>query len=97
MRRASILTTQDYQGVTLTLKKDSLLVWKNTPQLGEVKEEVAVNYNGGNLEIGFNPGYLIDVLKNLEDENIAINFFGPDKPAVLKKEGYVYLLLPLKI
>jgi len=97
LRRASILATQDYQGVTLTLKKDSLLVWKNTPQLGEVKEEIAVSYHVGNLEIGLNPRYLIDVLKNLEDEKVAINFFGPDKPAVLKKEGYVYLLLPLKI
>ncbi|MBU2043874.1 MAG: DNA polymerase III subunit beta [Candidatus Omnitrophica bacterium] len=97
LRRASLLSTQDHQGVTLTLKKDNLIVWKNTPQLGEVKEEIGVGYNGAGLEIGFNPGYLIDALKNLEDETITINFFGTDKPAVLKKEGYVYLLLPIKI
>lgn len=97
LRRAHLLSTQDHQGVTFGLKKNHLVVTKNTPQLGEVKEELEVEYNGGALEIGFNPTYLIDVLKNLEDKDVCINFFGADKPAVLRKEGYVYLLLPIKI
>jgi len=96
LRRASLLTTVDYQGVKFELKKDNLAIYKNTPQLGEVKENVNVNYSGPHLEIGFNPNYLIDILKNIEDENVSIDFFGPEKPAVLRRQGYIYLLLPIK-
>ncbi|MDP2924397.1 MAG: DNA polymerase III subunit beta [Candidatus Omnitrophota bacterium] len=97
LRRADLLSTQDYQGVKLELKKDSLVVSKATPQLGEVKEVVEVRYAGSILEIGFNPTYLIDVLKNLDDVEVSFEFFGADKPAVLRKEDYIYLVLPMKI
>lgn len=96
LKRASILSTSDYQGVKLELKKNNVTIYKNTPQLGEVKETIEGKYAGSHLEIGFNPNYLTDALKTIEDEDVCIDFFGPDKPAVLRKEGYVYLLLPMK-
>jgi len=96
LRRASLLSTTDYQGVKVELKKDHLNVYKNTPQLGEVREKIDVRYSGAHLEVGFNPTYLTDVLKNLSDEEVVIDFFGADKPAVLRKEDYIYLLLPMK-
>jgi len=97
LRRASLLATSDYQGVKIELKKGDMIIQKSTPQLGEVREVVNTQYGGSHLEIGFNPNFLVDVLKNLEDEEVSIDFFGPDKPAVLRKEGYIYLLLPMKI
>ena len=96
LKRASLLSTTDYQGVKLELKKDHLNIYKSTPQMGEVRETMDVRYSGGHLEIGFNPNYLTDALKNLADEEVCIDFFGADKPAVLRKEGYIYLLLPMK-
>ena len=96
LKRASLLSTTDHLGVKMELKKDHLNIYKNTPQLGEVRERVDVKYSGSHLEIGFNPSYLIDVLKNLSDEEVCIDFFGSDKPAVLRKEDYIYLLLPMK-
>jgi DNA polymerase-3 subunit beta len=74
-----------------------MVISKTTPQLGEVKECIPVKYTGSGLQIGFNPTYLIDVLKNLEDEEVSFEFFGADKPAVLRKEDYIYLVLPMKI
>lgn len=96
LKRASLLSTADYRGVKIELKKDTVNIYKNTPQLGEVKETLSASYSGAHFEIGFNPVYLIDVLKNLEDEKVCIDFFGADKPAVLRKEEYIYLLLPMK-
>jgi len=97
LRRADLLSTQDYQGVKFELKKDSLVVSKSTPQLGEVKEVVEARYTGANLEIGFNPNYLNDALKNLSEVEVSFEFFGIDKPAVIRKEGFIYLALPMKI
>jgi len=97
LRRANLLSTPDYQGVKLELKKNHLFISKITPEIGEAKEIVDATYEGPSLEIGFNPAYLIDVLKNLEDEEVSFEFFGQDKPAVLRKENYIYLVLPMKI
>lgn len=97
LRRAVVLSTPDYQGVKLEIKKEGIVVSKQTPQTGEVKETLEARYAGAPLQIGFNPNYLIDVLRNIDDDEVGIEFFGPDKPAVLRKPGYVYLVLPMKI
>lgn len=97
LKRADLLSTIDYQGVKLELKKNQMEVSKNTPQLGETKETINTQYSGPPLEIDFNPQYLIDVLKNLEEEEVGIEFFGADKPAIIRKNDYIYLVLPMKI
>lgn len=97
LRRADLLSTPDYQGVKLEVKKDSVTVLKTTPQLGEVKENLEATYEGTALEIGFNPQYLMDVLKNLDDPETNIEFFGSDKPAVVRRTNYIYLVLPIKM
>ncbi|MDD3296089.1 MAG: DNA polymerase III subunit beta [Candidatus Omnitrophica bacterium] len=97
LKRASILTTSDYLGVKMELKKEGVVIYKHTPQLGEVREAVEAKYEGSHLDIGFNPNYLTDALKNLEEEEVCMYFSGPDKPAVLRKKDYVYLILPMKM
>lgn len=96
LKRISLLTTAEYQGVKLNLKKKKMTVYKTTPQLGEAKEEVGVDYQGAPLDIEFNPNYFIDILKQISEQKIVIDFFGPEKPAVLKREEHTYLLLPMK-
>ncbi len=97
-RRASILTNQDSQSIKINLIKDRMIITKNTPDLGEVREEIEVNYKGGELTIGFNPVFLIDVLKNIEDESIHFGFIDPEKPAVIRcGENYTYIVLPMQV
>lgn len=97
LKRAALLSTSDYQSVKLELKKNEIIISKATPQLGEVKENLNCDYSGKCFSIGFNPNYLIDVLKNIEEEVVIFEFFDVDKPAVLRKDDYVYLVLPMKI
>ncbi len=97
-RRASILTNQDSQSVKINIIKDRMIITKNTPDLGEVREELEVDYKGGELAIGFNPTFLIDVLKNVGDENVQFGFIDPEKPAVIKSgEDYTYIVLPMQV
>ena len=70
VRRAALLATPDYQAVKLEVFKNKLVVSKSTPDIGESREEVAIEYQGKEIVIGFNPTYLIDVLKNLKEEKI---------------------------
>ncbi|MDD5449894.1 MAG: DNA polymerase III subunit beta [Candidatus Omnitrophica bacterium] len=98
VKRASILTNQESQAIKLELFKDRLVVSKVTPELGESREELPVEYGGPGLVIGFNPNYLLDALKNLDKPDIAIEFSSPEKPAVIRTEdGYVYVVLPMQI
>ena len=97
-RRASILTSQDSQSVKINIIKDRMIITKSTPDLGEAREELEVEYKGGEFVIGFNPGFLIDVLKNVEEEHVKFSFIDPEKPAVIKSgEDYTYVVLPMQV
>ncbi|MBI3252438.1 MAG: DNA polymerase III subunit beta [Candidatus Omnitrophica bacterium] len=97
-RRASILTSQDSQSVKINFIKDRMIITKNTPEVGEAREEVEVDYKGGEFVIGFNPAFLIDVLKNIEEENIHLGLTDPEKPAVIRSgKDYTYIVLPMQV
>lgn len=97
VKRASLLSTPDYQAVKLELFKNKLVVSKSTPDIGESREELSVGYQGKELAIGFNPVYLIDVLKNLQNENIELEVTDSEKPAVIRVNGYIYIVLPMRL
>jgi DNA polymerase III subunit beta len=97
-RRASILTSQDSQSVKINIIKDRMIITKSTPDLGEAREELEVDYKGSEFVIGFNPSFLIDVLKNLEEDNVKFSFVDPEKPAVIKSgDDYTYIVLPMQV
>ena len=97
IKRANLLSTPDFQAIKFELFKDKLVVSKSTPDVGESREEVKIEYGDIELIVGFNPQYLIDVLKNIEDEIIPMEFQGSDKPCVLRMKDYLYLALPMRI
>jgi DNA polymerase-3 subunit beta len=97
IRRASLLATPDYQAVKFEVFKDKLVISKSTPDVGESREEVEIKYAGKEMVIGFNPGYLIDVLKSLAAETIELEVAGSEKPGVIRQEGYVYIVLPMRL
>ena len=97
-RRASILTNQESQSIKINILKGKMIITKNSPELGEVREELDVDYKGDELTIGFNPTFLIDVLKNIEDKSILFSFIDPEKPAVIKnRDNYTYIVLPMQV
>ncbi len=98
-RRASVLTTADSQSIKIDLFKNKMVVSKNTPDLGEAREELDIDYNGQEFSIGFNPGYLTDVLKNLNSPQVSFELTDSEKPGVIRSsEGnYVYIVLPMQL
>ena len=97
-RRAGLLTSKSSQAVSINMSKNKMIISKNSPELGEVKEEIDVKYPGNELNIGFNPSYITDVLKNIKEENITLELISPEKPGVIRtKDRYVYVVLPMQI
>ena len=97
VRRAALLSTPDYQAVKLEVFKDKLVISKSTPDVGESFEEVGVEYKGKEMVIGFNPHYLIDLLKNLQEEQITLELIDTEKPGVVRTQGYTYIVLPMRL
>jgi DNA polymerase-3 subunit beta len=97
VRRAALLSTPDYQAVKLEVFKNKLVISKSTPDIGESREEVPAEYKGKELIIGFNPLFLADVLKNLDQETIQMELTDSEKPGVIRADGYVYIVLPMRL
>ena len=97
IKRANLLATPDFQAVKFEIFSDKMVVSKHTPDVGESREEIPIDYNGSEFIVGFNPVFLIDFLKNVSMETISIEFLGPDKPAVIRLDEYLYLALPMRI
>ena len=71
-----------------------------TNQTGDAKEEVLLETEGKDLEVGFNPKYFLDALKAIDDEEIFINFGTSISPCVIKpieNEDYTYMILPIRM
>ena len=104
LRRASLFINPESQAVKVDVLKNKLILSKATPDLGECREEIAVNYGGKEIQIGFNPHYLMDVLKNLFEEDLKLEITESEKPAVLRaaippagKNNYIYIVLPMRL
>lgn len=97
VKRAALLTTPDYQAVKMEIFSNKMVISKSTPDVGESREDVAIEYQGKETVIGFNPNFLVDVLKNLKEEKIAFEIVGPEKPGVVRLGKYIYVVLPMRL
>lgn len=98
IRRAALLTSSESQTVKFDFLKDKVLISSRTPNLGEAREEITADVSGEEVAIGFNPHYLVDVLKSLDTDTISLSLSEPDKPGLLRgKEDYLYVIMPMQL
>ncbi len=97
LRRANLFTTPDFQAVRFELFKNKLVVSKSTPDIGEFREEIAIEYGGKELVMGFNPNYLLDMLKNWPQEEFVLEVYDAEKPGVIRSEEYIYIVQPMRL
>mgnify|MGYP003318344986 FL=1 len=100
LSRASVLSNEKYRGVRFELSKGALKLTANNPEQESAEEVLEVDYNGSDLEVGFNIGYLIDVLSSLEEESVMFEFYGEDSSCVIKEpssENEVYVIMPMRL
>jgi DNA polymerase-3 subunit beta len=98
LRRAEIVTSEKSNSIKLTFSKNSLAITANSPDVGEARETLAINYQGNNIGIAFNPVFLMDPLKALEDDQVFFELVDELSPGVVKVNGpFLYVLMPLRI
>ncbi|MDP8216278.1 MAG: DNA polymerase III subunit beta [Candidatus Kaelpia imicola] len=98
IKRANLMTTTESVVVKIEVYKDKVVISKVTPELGEGCEELEADYKGEEIIIGFNPQYLLDILKNIDQSEIVFELNGVDKPGIIRiGSTYLYLVLPMQL
>ena len=98
LRRAEIMTSEKSNSVKLTFGKNNLAITANSPEVGEARESLAINYKGKEMAIAFNPKYMIDPLNALSNDEVFIELIDELSPGVIKINGpFLYVVMPMRL
>lgn len=98
LHRASILASEKTQSVKLNFAKNTLTITATTPEVGEAKETLSINYKGKEVTIAFNPQYMMDPLRNLDADEVFLEFTDELSPGVIKINApFLYVLMPMRL
>lgn len=99
VRRAALLTSDDSRGVKLSFSEEGLTISSRAPEMGEAEIEVPLSgYEGDPIEIGFNPQFVLDVLKVLDVEETTLEMKAGNKPGTLRAGAeYTYVIMPVSL
>ncbi|MCR4691915.1 MAG: DNA polymerase III subunit beta [Lachnospiraceae bacterium] len=95
--RATLLVKEgDKKPIIINIKDDKLELRINST-IGSMNEDVDIKKEGQDLMIGFNPKFLIDALKVIDDETISIYMVNSKAPCIIRDDDshYLYLILPV--
>jgi DNA polymerase-3 subunit beta len=98
LRRAEIMTSEKANSVKMSFGKNKLEITANSPEVGEAKETLAINYKGPEMAIAFNPKYMIDPLNALVNDEVFIELIDELSPGVVKINGpFLYVVMPMRL
>jgi DNA polymerase-3 subunit beta len=98
IRRAALLTSEESKGVRMEFQEGAVTLTSRSPERGEARVRMAADYQGEAIAIGFNPYFLVDALKVMNDEQVMFEMKEPNRPGVLKGEGdFLYLVMPVSL
>ena len=95
--RANLLITEsEKKPIIINITDGSLEVTVNSSK-GKFNEDINIKKEGKDLMIGFNPKFLMDALRVIDDENVDIYLVNPKAPCFIRdaSQSYIYLILPV--
>lgn len=100
LERAAILANEKFRGARLQLRPGLLSVLCSNNEQEEAREELEIAYQGGELEVGFNIGYLMDVLRNVHSDDIQLAFGDANRSTLFTipdNPDFKYIVMPMRI
>jgi DNA polymerase III subunit beta len=100
LQRTAILTSDKFRGVRWVLSDGTLKVTCSNTEQEEAQEEIDVDYKGESLDIGFNVGYLLDVLNHLDVNEVLCGLGDANSSALITvpdKNDFKYVVMPMRI
>jgi DNA polymerase-3 subunit beta len=98
VRRVSIVTNEKTNSIRLSFQKNNLEISTTSPDIGDAQENIPIQYKGKEFAIAFNPGFLLDPLKNVQEDVVYMDLIDEMSPGVLKINApFLYVLMPMRI
>jgi DNA polymerase-3 subunit beta len=98
IRRAALLTTAESKGIRLQFSKKGLILTSRSPEAGEATINFPCKYEGGDVEIGFNPQFLTDALRIVGSDDVTLELQAPNRPGLLKGgPNFLYVIMPVNL
>ena len=98
--RASLMAREGKNNlIKMSFRNDILKITSNA-ELGDIEEEMEASLVGEPIDIAFNAKYIIDVIRNVTDENLCMKFNSSVSPCVVVPENgddFLYLILPVRV
>ena len=92
------MTSEKANSVKFAFGKNTLAITANSPEVGEARENMAINYKGKEFAVAFNPKYMIDPLNALTDDEVYLELIDELSPGVLKIKGpFLYVVMPMRL
>ena len=100
LKRTSLMSSDKSKSVTFNLAPGRLQLTSQSPELGDAKEELNVEYQGESLVIGFNSRYLLDAIASIDGEHVLLEFRGKQHPGVVRSSdgsNHTSVVMPMRI
>ena len=102
IKRVALLSNERSRAVKFQMTKGSVEITSNSPDVGEAREELAVEYGDDTVQVCFNAQYVLDFLSAVETENVRLEFKDDTSQAVMRPVGaegydYTYVIMPMRI
>jgi DNA polymerase-3 subunit beta len=100
LARASILSNEKFKGVRLNFSESNLKITANNPEQEQAEEEIEIDFPYGDLEIGFNVSYVLDVLTAIKDDRVKFTLADANSSVVIEGSSNgeaLYVVMPMRL
>src|SRR2546430_10027905 len=102
VKRVALLSTERSRAVKIQIDKGKVDVTSSSPDLGEAKETLPVDYTGGAMQICFNAQYVLDFLSAVSTDLVSLELKDEVSQALMKPVGaedydYIYVIMPMRV
>jgi DNA polymerase-3 subunit beta len=97
-RRMALLTSDKSNSIRVNFGRNRIEILASSPDVGEARETIPVKYEGKEISISFNPGFLIDPLRNIPNDEVFFELTDDVSPGVIKCDfPFIYVLMPMRV
>lgn len=98
IKRAALLTNEESKGIRMAFGKKGLTLTSRNPEAGEAEVRFTCKFDGSDVEIGFNPAFLVDALRVVDTDEISLELTAPNRPGLLKAgNDFLYVIMPVSL
>ena len=100
LQRTAILSNEKYRGIRLVIRDSGVILQAHNPEQEEAEEELEVEYNGEDIEIGFNVNYLLDALGAVDSDEVTLSVQDSNSSCLIRQPGKddcTFVVMPMRL